>query len=348
MTSATRIRVAVIGAGLMGRWHAYAAVRSGARVTAVVDSDQSQADRLAARYPGCRAISDLATALELSDVVHVCTPTETHVPLARAALTAGKHAVVEKPLASSATDTAALLSLAASHGVFVCPVHQLVFTDGVRRAHTSMQRIGPVRHVGFVLCSAGAAGAGPGAPGRVALEVLPHPLSIIARLFPDALGHAAWSVRHPAPGEIRVLGQAGDLTVSIVVSMSARPTKNTMEILGVRGAVYVDLFHGFAVRYSGNVSRARKIAQPFLHGAGHIGVAAANLALRIVRREPAYPGLVPLLRAFYAAVASGGAHPIAPSETLAVACASDELMALVSGVRTSLRTEGDDAPGWRG
>ena len=297
-------------------------------MTAVVDSDQSRADHLAARYSGCQAVSDVAAAIKLSDVVHVCTPTDTHVSVARAALAARKHVVVEKPLAATAADTAALLSIAVAHGVLVCPVHQFVFTDGVRKAQASMRRIAPVRHVDFVLCSAGADSGDLAARDRVAFEVLPHPLSIIARLFPDALRQVTWSVRHPASGEIRVLGQASDLTISIFVSMSARPTRNRVEILGTSGAVYVDLFHGFAVGYRGNVSRALKIAQPFIVGTAHITAAAANLALRIVRREPAYPGLVPLLRAFYAAAASGGASPIAAAETLAVASASDELVAL--------------------
>lgn len=331
MTIGTQIRAAVVGAGLMGRWHLHAARRSGARVAAIVDSDQFRAQRLAARFPGCRALSDLPAALELSDVVHVCTPTDTHAAVAGAALSARKHALVEKPLAAGAAETAELLAVATANRVLLCPVHQFPFTDGMRKAETSLRRIGPLRHIGFVLCSAGALSTGPAAQDRVALDVLPHPLSIIARLLPDALRHTAWSVSHPGSGEIRVLGQAGDVTISIVVSMSARPTRNTVEMLGARGSVYVDLFHGFAVRYSGSVSRGRKIAQPFVIGASHLGVASLNLVRRIARREPAYPGLVPLTRDFYAAVQSGGAGPIVASETLSVASALDHLTDLVAG-----------------
>lgn len=322
--------MAIAGAGLMGRWHAYAARQAGARVTAIVDRDRSRADRLATRYRGCRPHRELADALDAVDVVHVCTPPATHGPLARQALEARRHVLVEKPMAPTALAVADLLDLAASNAVLVCPVHQFLFQDGVEAAVARLTVIGPLRHIEITICSAGAQGMDEAIRDRLALEILPHPLSLVARLMPAALSDLDWSIRHPAAGEIRALTQAGEITASIFVSMGGRPTVNRMELIGLGGTTHVDLFHGFAATLAGTVSRARKVVRPFTETATLAGAAAANLARRAWRREPAYPGLRRLLERFYHAAAGEAACPITPAETLDVARACDRLGELLA------------------
>jgi predicted dehydrogenase len=323
-------RVAIVGAGLMGGWHAHAARQAGARVVTIVDRDRSHAERLAARYRGCRGAVDPGESLGTADVVHVCTPPATHVPLARQALEARRHVVVEKPVAPSVDAAATLLEVAAANGVLLCPVHQFLFQDGVEAAFARLGAIQPLRHVGISMCSAGADGTDEATRERVATEILAHPLSLLARLLPAAPPNVEWSVRHPAPGEIRILTEAGGLTASIVVSMSGRPTANRMELVGAGGTIVVDLFHGFAAMLDGTVSRRRKIARPFTEAATLAGAAAANLARRAWRREAAYPGLRTLLQRFYGAAASGGACPITPVEILSTVRACDRLGELLA------------------
>ncbi len=323
-------RVVIVGAGLMGRWHADTAVKAGARVVAVVDPDTARAAKLASKHEGCRAEGEFARALELADVVHVCSPTATHAAAARLSLEAGRHALVEKPLASSAAETASLLALAEARGVLLCPVHQFLFQDGVETALAHVSAISPLTHVAFTMCSAGAEGCDEAARDRVALEILPHPLSLLGRFASERLVAAAWSVRRPAAGEIRVLGQVGTLTVSMLISMAGRPTANRMEIIGARGTIEADLFHGFAVLRDGRVSRARKIGAPFAHAAGETGAAAANLIRRASRREPAYPGLRRLFVSFYEAALASGRPPILPAETLDVAETCERLASILT------------------
>ena len=120
-------RVAIVGAGLMGRWHAHAAQRLGAQVRVVVDPDRAAGATLASRHPGCRAVTDLADALLEVDIVHVCSPAETHQVLAAQALGAGRHTLVEKPLSASVADTTALFEVAAAQQVWRCPVQLFPF-----------------------------------------------------------------------------------------------------------------------------------------------------------------------------------------------------------------------------
>jgi predicted dehydrogenase len=95
------LRFAIVGAGEIGRLHAEAIALASprARLTVVVDEAPDRAARLAAIH-GATAVTSLAAALARPDVdaVAVCTPSGTHAALAVAALDAGRHAVVEKPL----------------------------------------------------------------------------------------------------------------------------------------------------------------------------------------------------------------------------------------------------------
>ena len=325
------LRVAIVGAGLMGQWHADAAVKAGARVAAIVDVDAGRAAAVASKHGECRVVADLGQATGLADVIHICSPTDTHAGIARQALEAGRHVLVEKPLASTTGDTASLLALAEARRVLLCPVHQFLFQDGVRHALSQVAEIGPLAHVRFTMCSAGAQGRGPAEQDRIALEILPHPMSLLRRLVAASLAGAEWSVFHPASGEIRALGRVGQLTTSVLVSMAGRPTVNRMELIGARGTIEVDLFHGFAMLRDGQVSRARKIAGPFVHAAGETGAAAGNLVRRAWRRESAYPGLRQLFADFYQAIVTGGLPPILPSETIDVAKTCERLAQLSIG-----------------
>src|SRR5690349_15028422 len=93
------LRVGVIGAGFSGAVHARWARLAGARLVAVAAStpasSRAAAQRLGAER-ACDSGEQLVAADDL-DVVHVCSPNHLHLPLARAALEAGKHVICEKP-----------------------------------------------------------------------------------------------------------------------------------------------------------------------------------------------------------------------------------------------------------
>jgi predicted dehydrogenase len=319
------LNAAVVGAGLMGRWHADAISAAGSRVVAVVDEREESAASLARRYRARPACS-LPAVLGSVDVVHICTPVASHSALVAAALAAGRHALVEKPLAADAPETESLLKLAATQGVLLCPVHQFVFLPGVQAAAERLPRLAPIQHVDVQVCSAGADGRTDDARDRVACEILPHPLSLAARILPLG-GPVEWAVMHPRPGEIRALGRSGEVTISVTVSMAGRPTRNELRIIGSGGTAVADLFHGFGVFERPGVSRWRKIVHPFAVGADTLWAAGTNLAWRTVRLERAYPGLRELVRRFHAAANTGGSPPLPPAETMWVARQVDAIMA---------------------
>lgn len=339
MRRSDRLDAVIVGAGLMGRWHADAAARTGAKVVAVVDPDPARAGSLAARYSKCMAETRLDAALvnRRGHVVHLCTPSATHESLVSEAVEAGCHVLAEKPLAPTLAITRRLLDAADARGVLLCPVHQFLFQPGVMAAADRLSAIGAVRHFDFITCSAGADGRPETARDQIAVEILPHPFSLFARLMPSEFGDASWDVAHAAPGELRLWAWTRGMTASIAVSMSGRPTQNTLRIVAEQASIECDLFHGFATFEQGTPSRGTKVLRPFLGGATRLLTATSNLARRALAGEYAYPGLRELVRRFYLAAADGGTGPISRAETLGVAGACDRAVAALGPKEEHIR-----------
>jgi len=113
-----RLRVGIIGPGTIGRLHAEAVHRVGARLVALAGRDESKTAALATEVGAERIFTDYRTLLEQTDVdvVHVCTPNNLHFAMARDALEAGKHVVCEKPLTLTSQESRILVDLAAETG----------------------------------------------------------------------------------------------------------------------------------------------------------------------------------------------------------------------------------------
>ncbi|MGH9685855.1 MAG: hypothetical protein ACRD5K_02030, partial [Candidatus Acidiferrales bacterium] len=218
-----------------------------------------------------------------------------------------------------------LLQIAESRRVFLCPVHQQLFQPGILRIQAAMEKIGPPLHVDTVICSAGA-DRNVESSDLVMADILPGPLSILARFAPSPIHNVEWNVQQSGNGELRATASVGKSSISVLVSMRGRPTVNSLRLIGERGTAYADLFHGFGIVESGAVSRARKITHPFTQGGNILFSATANLLLRASRRELAYPGLRELVRRFYDAVRNGGPPPISAAEALDVALARRNIL----------------------
>jgi len=140
-----RMRAGIIGVGFMGTVHARAARACGATVAAVAASSPERA-RAAAESVGAEAVADSAEELigrDDIDVVHICTPNDTHLALTELALAAGKHVICEKPLA---TDLASALRLAdaansaAARGLVTSVPFVYRYYPVVREARARVQR----------------------------------------------------------------------------------------------------------------------------------------------------------------------------------------------------------------
>src|SRR3989442_13666895 len=130
------IRVGVIGCGYWGPnlvrnfgRHPYS------EVEAVCDMRYERAMRVGAEYR-IPSVTDPPAELFANpdvDLIVVATPSFSHFPLAKAALEAGKHVLVMKPLATSTEHAEELCALAERQGVLLAVDHTFVFTGAVRK-----------------------------------------------------------------------------------------------------------------------------------------------------------------------------------------------------------------------
>jgi predicted dehydrogenase len=116
---------AVVGTGLIGPVHVEALKRAGVRVKGILGSSPEKSRAAARALAVETAYDDLDALLRDPDVavVHLASPNRVHAAQVKAALTAGKHVICEKPLGMTSAETADLVSWAASHPKQICAVN---------------------------------------------------------------------------------------------------------------------------------------------------------------------------------------------------------------------------------
>jgi predicted dehydrogenase len=107
------------------------------RVTAVCDGAPARLQKVSALYPGMKVTASAAELINDPDVdaVAIATPVDTHFDLALAALQAGKHVLVEKPITSSSDQARRLIDEAEKNNLVLMVDHTFVYTGAVRKMH---------------------------------------------------------------------------------------------------------------------------------------------------------------------------------------------------------------------
>ena len=106
------LKIAVIGVGHLGKWHAdkYAASPD-CKLLAVVDNNPENAEQVAQKH-GTRAVSDYHDILSQVDAVSLTVPTSLHYKIARDILEAGIHCLIEKPITETIEEASKLIEIA--------------------------------------------------------------------------------------------------------------------------------------------------------------------------------------------------------------------------------------------
>jgi predicted dehydrogenase len=132
----TPVRVGVLGAGSWGINHVRVlAAEPRCRVVAVAEPDEAKRALIAELAPAARwtASADAVLGAPDLDAVVIASPASTHVELAIAAFAAGKHVLIEKPLATSLGEARRVAQAAARAGTVGMVGHLMVFHPAVRR-----------------------------------------------------------------------------------------------------------------------------------------------------------------------------------------------------------------------
>jgi predicted dehydrogenase len=194
------VGIAVIGAGYWGPNLIRNARQSAAtRLIAVVDRDRGRAERAAAPYAGVRAAADLADVLADPEIeaIAIATPASSHLVVALAAIEAGKHVLVEKPLAAGYAEGLTLVRAAAERGVVLMCDHTYCYTPAVQRIRRLLQDgdLGEIQFIDSVRVNLGLVQR----DVDVFWDLAPHDLSILDHILPGGLRPLAVSAQGADP-----------------------------------------------------------------------------------------------------------------------------------------------------
>lgn len=178
------IRIALCGMGYWGRnLFRTLSNNAGLQIEAVVDPKLDGLQKLRKANPQIAFCDDLSEALSDLDIdaVVIATPVSAHYDLARAALDAGKHVMVEKPMCGSTAEAADLVARADACGLTLMVDHTFLF-------HPAVRRLGELVHSGTLgrisYFDSQRINLGLFQPDvNVLWDLAPHDLSIIDFLF---------------------------------------------------------------------------------------------------------------------------------------------------------------------
>ena len=177
--------VAVIGAGYWGpnlirNFGRY----EGTDLRWVCDLDLDRADQVVSGT-GVDTTRDVEEVLgdPAVDAVAIATPAATHLDLALAALDAGKHVLIEKPLAASATEGQKLVAAARASGLVLMCDHTYCYTPAVERIRDIIHsgELGDIQFIDSVRINLGLVQP----DVNVLWDLAPHDLSILDYILPE-------------------------------------------------------------------------------------------------------------------------------------------------------------------
>ena len=209
------VRVGVVGVGYWGPKLVRGLTElDGAELCWVADLDPARLARVARQHPTVRTTPDFQDLLD-SDIaaVVVATPIRTHHRLAKAALLAGKHVLVEKPLAATSAECEDLIALAEARGLTLMVGHTFEYNPAIRalREIVASGEIGEVYYADLARLNLGQF-----QPDiNVLWDLAPHDLSILLYVLQqDPLAVSARGSAHITPGvhdvaylEVRFAGE---------------------------------------------------------------------------------------------------------------------------------------------
>lgn len=142
MTSSAPFGFGIIGSGMIADYHARAITdATGAHLVGVAGRNAATAEALAEKHGAAFHTTDIAALVARPDIAVVCitTPSGAHLEPALAAIAAGKHVVIEKPLEITVERVDTLLAAAQRAGVVVAPIFQARFGVGARRIKAALE-----------------------------------------------------------------------------------------------------------------------------------------------------------------------------------------------------------------
>lgn len=346
------MRVGVVGCGYWGSKHVRV-LSSLPEVSSVVaiDQDESRRTAMTERFADI-GFEDLSNALDHVDAVVVAVPPRLHFEVAYEVIAAGKHVLVEKPLATSTQEARKLIEFAAEQNVVLMVGHTFEYSSAVNdlKARISAGDLGAVQYIDAAWLNLGLYQD----DVNVLWDLAPHGISVCNYLLdsrPTQVG--AWGSSH-ASGRgnedvamLRLEYEEPDVTAYLRVSWLDPAKVRRVTVVGnKRMAVFNDLAHAeplriydrgvdndkstdysaatLTYRYGSIVSPHIPSSEPLMNELSHF-IECASTGARPRTTGESGLAVVAALEAGDLAMASGSLVPVANEATLSVLAGAEEL-----------------------
>jgi predicted dehydrogenase len=250
----TPIGIAVVGYGYWGPNIVRNVLeRPELRLMGLCETDPVRAEDFKRRNPDVKVESDLDALLldPRVQAVAIATPPRTHYDLARRALEAGKHVLVEKPLATSVAEAEAMIEIAQRNDRVLMPGHTFVYSPPVNKVR-ELIRSGELGDVYFITSSR--MNLGLYQRDGVISDLAPHDLSILLYWLDRpvtqiaATGQSIFQDGVPETAFLNV-SFSGGATANVQISWLAPRKMRQMVVVGSRRMVqYEDTSSDESVR----------------------------------------------------------------------------------------------------
>lgn len=318
------MKIAVIGCGKIARAHAEVLEsRIDDSTLVFCDRNLHKAAALAAEFSGRTPYDDANQLLaeERPDSVHVLTQLPSHATLAGAALAAGAHVYIEKPITETAAEFTELLSLAESNLKLLCAGYSTLGIPVVQQAKAliASERFGRLI---TVHCDFNWTASGESIPygsshhwaysmkGGILQNLIDHPMSLVVDALGEVEHHKALFVRRnelPAnsPDLVQVGLSTRDQIGSLSVSFGHGNTYAAAHYFLEAGTVVVDLRRQLLSYLEGRGPDkfSRKLLSGMRLGWDFGRGSLRNAVKRVGRSWQRHPGIAGLIENFYGAIA---------------------------------------------
>lgn len=352
------LKVAIVGCGKIADDHCSQIQRiKWCEIVGVCDRELLMARQLSERFPVKQHFSDLTKMLSQvqPDVVHVCTPPESHFAIAKRCLEAGCHVYVEKPFALCLDEAQTMIASAMGKGLKITAGHDDQFRHVARRMRALVQDgflgSGPVHMESYYCYELGGSGYAKALqgdkhhwvrklPGKLLHNIISHGIARIAEFLtgdsPQVIARGFTSPALKSRGESEIIDELRVIicdeeraTAYFTFSSQMRPALHQFRIYGEKNGLILDQDHETLIRLRGEryVSYAEKFIPPASFARQYLGNLRTNLQTFLARDFHMKSGMKYLIESFYKSVVEGTPVPIPYREILLTAHIMDAIFA---------------------
>jgi predicted dehydrogenase len=355
------LKVAIVGCGKIADGHASAIQRvEGCEIVGVCDREQLMARQLAERFGITQHFACLDELLDTvrPHVVHITTPPESHLEIARFCVERGCHVYVEKPFTVNAQEAQRLIALADYNQVKLTVGHNEQFTHVARRMRALVQSGylgGAPVHMESYFCydlgdpSYARALLGDRRhwvrrlPGKLLQNIISHGIARIAEFLttgaPQVFAHGFVSPilkqidETEIVDELRVMiSEEERTTASFVFSSQMRPSLHQFRLYGPSNGLILDQDHEVLIELRGKKfkSYADKFIPPLQVARQHCSNLLRNAKLFLANDFHMDSGMKHLIELFYSSIRGDAPVPIPYREIVLTARIMDDIFGQLS------------------